>query len=172
MRLQPRDLTVARVSDGLELRAPGLGPVILTRAPVWHPQARTSPLSVFAPPYAHRLEDDVLPLDDRTLPSRRVLLGDVVVLRRSWRVTSDTLGNLSSFAPRHLFARVPGEPKPVLVDLGNPFLVDWLRRKLTGGSGHAELTEMYPDADDLWLAGARGHHCVEFRTSFFLGGRT
>jgi hypothetical protein len=104
----------------------------------------------------------------------RVLIDDVVVCRESWRLPAgdllDQSGDGAALAaalrarglPRHLFARVATEPKPVYVDRDAPLLTHNLARLLRdvrarhGAAGTVELVEMLPGPDQLWLTDSRG----------------
>jgi hypothetical protein len=116
----------------------------------------------------------------------RLLFDDVLVERAAWRVP---VGELPSGdpdrvdylrrdlaaaldrlgCPRRVFCRLPGEPKPFLVDRQAPALLRALARALRRAadrdpSGTAVLTEMVPGPDELWLPGPDGDHCTsEFR---------
>jgi hypothetical protein len=57
--------------------------------------------------------------------------------------------------PDRVFARVPGEGKPLHVDPASP----------VGETGEVRLTEMLPGPDDLWRVGGEPH-CCEFRFAF------
>lgn len=64
--------------------------------------------------------------------------------------------------PRHVFARVPGEVKPVLVDFDSAPLVENLARMAPAGKTLA-LSEMRPGPGELWLASPEGCHTSELR---------
>jgi len=64
--------------------------------------------------------------------------------------------------PRHGFARIPGEVKPVLVDFDSPLLVENLARMVPPGKAIV-LSEMRPGPDELWLASGEGRHTSELR---------
>jgi hypothetical protein len=64
--------------------------------------------------------------------------------------------------PRHVFARVPGEVKPVVVDFDVPLLVENLARLAPPGKALA-LSEMRPGPGELWLASPEGRHTSELR---------
>jgi Lantibiotic dehydratase, N terminus len=68
--------------------------------------------------------------------------------------------------PRHVFAKIPGQPKPIYVDLEAPLLVRQLLR-LSRGAETVELTEMLPRPGQLWLEGPDGHHTSELRFAVF-----
>jgi hypothetical protein len=185
LRLAAADLSVRCEDDRLRLIAPNIGPVLFTRIPVWHPTNRDAVLSLFAPPYISRFEDEVWPreLTARQLP--RIWFGDVVAMRRTWIVEADEFSphrgpdpfshQIEAWrrqvgAPVRLFVRLPFEHKPVLVDFANPFLTEWLRRRIVNKKVSVQFVEMYPDIDDLWLRDRRGRYCIEFRLSVFLRG--
>ncbi len=65
--------------------------------------------------------------------------------------------------PRHVFARVPTETKPVFVDWASPLSLDVLCRLLRVAPS-LELTEMLPSPHQTWLADAQGAtHASECR---------
>ena len=53
--------------------------------------------------------------------------------------------------PRRFFARVPGETKPLCVDLDSPLLVEAFARMAgaTAGEGPLRLSEMLPGPEGL-----------------------
>jgi hypothetical protein len=64
--------------------------------------------------------------------------------------------------PRRLFLVVPGERKPVMLDLRSPALLD-LGRHLSGERPAVTVSELLPGPDRLWLDGPDGRHCSELR---------
>jgi hypothetical protein len=65
--------------------------------------------------------------------------------------------------PRHVFARVSGEVKPVHVDFASPLSLANLAR-LVGVEGRPlELSEMRPGPESLWLRNGGGRHTSEMR---------
>jgi hypothetical protein len=64
--------------------------------------------------------------------------------------------------PRYVFARLPDEVKPVLVDFDSPQLVENLARMARAGQ-NVVLSEMRPGPDELWLASPEGRHTSELR---------
>ncbi len=71
---------------------------------------------------------------------------------------------------RHLFARLPDEPKPFYVDLQAPLTVANLARGWLAAAGRpdaevvtVELSEMLPGPDELMLGDERGHYTSELR---------
>ncbi|MGH4008046.1 MAG: hypothetical protein ACRDTH_07785, partial [Pseudonocardiaceae bacterium] len=104
----------------------------------------------------------------------RVVVGDTVVQRASWHVPATGLAALPgveqflaarSFRrehgmPEQVFVRVPGEPKPALLDFRNPLSVGafagQLRHDPAGGTdGTPMFSEMLPGPAELWLADRR-----------------
>jgi hypothetical protein len=111
---------------------------------------------------------------------QRLLFDDVVVERESWRVPAITAPvdrsdyrclALRSWlidlgAPRHVFVRTPGAPKPILVDRDAPLLLQNLARALRQADPAAvvDIVEMLPGPGGLWLSDAAGErHTSEFR---------
>jgi hypothetical protein len=67
--------------------------------------------------------------------------------------------------PRHLFFKVPEEPKPCYLDLQSPALVEIFAKQVRHGSS-LTLTEMLPLPDQLWLEDAAGRrYTAELRTA-------
>jgi hypothetical protein len=116
----------------------------------------------------------------------RVVLGDVVIARARWVMDRDELfcpgetipeplpmlrharkAAAAAGIPRRCFLRVPGERKPVLLDLRAPALLD-LGWQLSARATEVVLTECLPGPDDLWLRGRHGRHCAELRTTMVL----
>jgi hypothetical protein len=100
-----------------------------------------------------------------------------VLLRRQWTLPAEAFDPTGTpFAaflsaqrsrqgagvPRHVFARLPGEVKPVLVDFDSPMLVENLARMAPAGK-QVVLSEMRPGAGELWHASPEGHHTSELR---------
>jgi len=115
----------------------------------------------------------------------RVTMGDLVVQRAAWRVDRHALGLADDGArgtpalftalrrarralglPERVFARIPGQPKPVFIDFRSLHSAEILDA-LMPAQGHARLTEALPDGDGLWLdPGTGAHHTAEFRFTF------
>lgn len=116
----------------------------------------------------------------------RVEIDRLVLFRETWRpeagslvltARSDEAERYAVFRawarhvglPRRTYAKVPGEPKPLFVDLDSPVLVAGLLSTLRGDGAprpDARLTfsEALPDRDDCWLRDADGARYVsEFR---------
>jgi len=89
-------------------------------------------------------------------PARRTGYGETEILVHAARAAR-RLG-----LPRRLFLAVPGERKPVMLDLRSPALLD-LGRHLSEGRPAVTLSEMLPGPDRLWLDGPDGRHCSELR---------
>jgi hypothetical protein len=64
--------------------------------------------------------------------------------------------------PRFVFARVPGERKPFLVDVMCPFALDLLKH-LARDTDTVAVEEMLPSPDELWLRDERGRYTFELR---------
>jgi hypothetical protein len=109
--------------------------------------------------------------------------GAATYQREQWEVTLDSWKNLSGFAlfaamqrvrarhglPRFVFADVPAERKPFLVDTRCPFAVDLLKH-LSPGAHAVTLEEMLPSPDELWLRDERGRYTFELRIQAQRGG--
>ncbi|MEV4534073.1 lantibiotic dehydratase [Asanoa sp. NPDC049518] len=116
----------------------------------------------------------------------RVAIGSVTVCRQSWRVPLAELADMAGRdkdpaqsrlrtwltglgLPRHVFARVPGDPKPFFVDLMAPPLADNLARAARRAAPKApagaevELVEMLPAPDELWVRLPDGSYTSELR---------
>ena len=61
--------------------------------------------------------------------------------------------------PRHLFARVASEPKPVFVDLASPPSLDVLAH-IVRRADRVDLSEMLPAPGEAWLEDAGGRRYV------------
>lgn len=72
--------------------------------------------------------------------------------------------------PERVFVHFRDEPKPVFLDFRNPLLVNWFVRKIACADHAAQITELLPDAGNLWLQDDRGHYCCEFRMTLYLDG--
>ena len=113
----------------------------------------------------------------------RLVLGRLVVKRRSWRIRAgdprpggkpaedaEAFRAMRRWArdlglPPAIFAKAPGEPKPVCIMLDAPQGAEMLAR-LFDRDEPIDLAEMSPGPDDLWLdAGPEGRVTAEFRLS-------
>ncbi|MFD7505042.1 lantibiotic dehydratase [Streptomyces sp. NPDC059850] len=121
----------------------------------------------------------------------RIRCGRVILRRASWRVPSTAFRGKRPFPgtgvadaadfhavqelrerlglPRHLFAKAPGEPKPLYLDLDAPLLVKQFCRTARAATGPVELGEMLPGPDQLWLDLEGRGHTAEFRYAVFSG---
>ena len=118
--------------------------------------------------------------------SRRVLLGELVVIRRSWLLHPQDLPTglrgqrgyhtqalvdllADRGAPRQVFIRVPGQPKPCFVDTEVPLTVAnfarlWIAAVERDPAGPPmTVTEMLPAPGELLLADDAGHYTSELR---------
>ena len=101
--------------------------------------------------------------DDAERTPRRTI-GPLVVQRAQWRVESLPFRDRDGAAawretmgiPERVFVRVPGEMKPIYVDLTSPFSVDMLLR-FAAGATRISISEMFPGPDGLWLRDAEGN---------------
>jgi hypothetical protein len=115
----------------------------------------------------------------------RVLVGDVVYQRRSWRISGRRLVPPSrkplSIAeicrsiwsaqeelqiPEHAYARGAEERKPIFVDFGNPLLVELLAHR-AGQWETVVFEEMLPGPEELWLRQEGASFCCEMRAGAF-----
>ena len=168
--IQPSNMYLEVCGGKAELRAEGFAERLrLTTPPAGGPSIRQDPLSPFA--FPRHFGGIALRARHRThLP--RIRCGRVVLCRETWRVPaaevrgqapggltggSDAAGFYAVQAlrrrlgmPRHVFAKLTTEPKPVFVDLEAPLLVRQLCR-LAKKAETIEFTEMLPDMDSLWL---------------------
>lgn len=151
---------------------------------VWHREERIelqlasgdgTVFSPFGPPAAR--QPTIRPPGAVRMP--RVRVGRCVLQRASWWFPTNALAelgrgspakryqNMIAFAdryslPRWMFLRIPGEPKPVHLDLANPLLADACVRLLAAAGGADEevrITEMLPPPP------AEGKRIQEFRLS-------
>ncbi len=187
--LSYRDLAVHCDRGRLRLYAPRVGRyLVLTAAPVGGQSARDDPLAIFSFP-RHFTGTALGSSSRRHLP--RVRMGRVVLNRESWQVPveellryrppgppihveddPDGVLRLSLYRnghalPRHVFAAVPGEVKPIYVDFDAPILVRQLWRLLRGRSGTVKISEMLPGPDELWLDADTRRRCSELRMALF-----
>ena len=115
----------------------------------------------------------------------RITIDKLVMRRESWTLQMEDLewvglrDEAARFAaarhwrarlgvPEWVFAKIPGERKPVAVDFASPLLVRMLTRNLRraqrAGYKTATLTEMLPAIEDVWLTDAQGRrYTSEFR---------
>ncbi|MGI8576785.1 MAG: hypothetical protein ACR2KG_02480 [Nocardioidaceae bacterium] len=187
LTLRAGDLRVHSSGERLELRAGPIGPIVLTRTPVWSPANRESPLDVLALPHTNRMQGQLLVWPSGTDHVPRICCAGVVLHRETWWLAPQPQWRKKSGyhleawrwlrrwriehrAPETLYVRAPGEPKPVYVDLANPILVDWLIRQLALATAPVPVSEMLPVRSSLWLHDNRGRYVSEFRLTCYLDG--
>ncbi|HSY50250.1 MAG TPA: lantibiotic dehydratase [Thermoanaerobaculia bacterium] len=103
-------------------------------------------------------------LSDDAARTPRRCLGPLVVQRAQWRVESLPFHDCEGAAtwrealgiPERVFARVPGEMKPIYVDLASPISVEMFVR-FAAGAPRVSVSEMYPGPDGLWLRDGEGN---------------
>jgi len=115
----------------------------------------------------------------------RLEVGRLVVQRELWRVPAQQLADRDErrafvqvqrvraerSLPRHVYARLSNELKPVYCDLDSPLLVRQLTRMAAGAVGAVELTEMVPGPEDLWLQRDGMGYTTEIRFTAVCGSR-
>jgi hypothetical protein len=171
-------IPIAEVSTGIEGEKPILQGRSWSSLQLYNGELTTLGHSMFSLP---RVVTPPLGLDEHT---PRITLGKAVIQRERWRLERSTLFPQryqgASFElmrdfwrasrrlglPRYLFARVPGELKPVFVDRFNYFLLE-LIDYLLPSEGTVVLSEMLPTPNQLWLQGDEGGFCAELRLSAF-----
>ncbi|CAM5588304.1 lantibiotic dehydratase family protein (plasmid) [Streptomyces viridifaciens] len=188
--LHPAQCHVVVRGGRLELRAEGVAQRLRLMAPLaGGPSIRRDPLVPFSFP-RHFGGLGLRGPGRAHLP--RIRYGRVVLQRELWRIPSGALrgwspgvhraaGDAPEFAaacrlraelglPRHGFAKIPGEPKPVFVDWTSPLLVRQLFRLARKAEGAVEFTEMLPAPDQLWLDVDGGRRTSELRCAVFSRG--
>ena len=154
------DLLVEAREDRVALRD-AHGDVVLYAGEDDHPH-----LMAFAPPPVQRF-----PLVRFGDLAPRITIGGLVAQRAAWWLEPQELTGdrnlrtsaLASFGaaqraralrglPRWVYAHVPGEPKPLCVDLDSPLAAEALASVISAGvPGPVTLREMLPEPDALWL---------------------
>jgi Lantibiotic dehydratase, N terminus len=176
--LSAETLTVRRAAGTLELAAPDGAPV---RLHARHPRSPSNWL--FGPPPV------VAPTPLRTAAhAPRVLIGDVVAWRESWRLDAEQLSELAGARhaaelvraaaalrerfglPRLVFARAQLARKPVFADLHCPTSLQHLAHHVRK-SPTARLTEMAPQPRNWWLRPAGHPVSCEWRLTLGWAGR-
>ncbi len=113
----------------------------------------------------------------------RIVLGDLVLQRESWRFDGaeipgasesdrvQAFGQVRRWAkgeglPRFIFVKTETETKPFFVDLDSVVLVaNFLRHAQEGG--RVSISEMLPDFDHAWLSDPEGRrYCSELRMCY------
>jgi len=131
--------------------------------------------------------DSLLPAALRGGDAPRLVLDDLVLRRRVWRRPAAAV-RAALAAPNEaglfrcaqtlrrelgcearVFASLSGEPKPVLVDFHDPFLLDALVNLLDRQPAGAvlRLSEMLPGPDELIARGPDGLRTAELRMGFY-----
>ncbi|WP_102867090.1 lantibiotic dehydratase [Pseudovibrio exalbescens] len=115
----------------------------------------------------------------------RIEVDEIVLQRARWILDRTELGldsgsggdtcalmtgvrraQLKTGLPEQVFAKIPGQPKPVMVDFRSPLSLEYLEA-LMPSEGHAVLTEMMPDHNGLWLdVGTGKPHTAEIRCTY------
>jgi hypothetical protein len=185
--LHPDQLYLVAHSDRVELRADGVTGRIRLMAPLaGGPSIRQDPLSPFSFP-RHFGGLGLRAVGRPHLP--RIRCGRIVLQRERWQIPADRLRGwrpagtvLSRHAAEFLaacrlreeldlpqcgFVKIPGEPKPVFVDWAAPLLVRQLFRLARKATGSVELTELFPDKEDLWLEHGGERYTSELRCAVF-----
>ncbi|MEV5549418.1 lantibiotic dehydratase [Streptomyces sp. NPDC052309] len=192
--VQPSQLYVVLRDGRLELRAHGVeGRLRLMAPPAGGPSIRQDPLS----PFAFPRHFGGAGLDAPTLEHiPRIRCDRVVLQRETWRVPAARLRGAAAFdgpagqtggeeaaefvaacrlrselgLPRHVFVKVPSEPKPIYVDWQAPLLVRQLCRLAARRDGTLEISEMLPTPGQRWLS-VHGHrYTSELRCAVFSPG--
>jgi hypothetical protein len=180
-RRQFADLVVESGPTGLRLaeRATGRGVRLIAVPFAWLRIDRRNPMTIFG--FPKRPVGSLFSLaPGEHLPE--IGFGDVVLFRRCWSVDPaelrtkhpedgflavrrlrDRLG-----LPRHVFAGIPEETKPIYVDLDSPLLVRQLSRFAATASA-VRLSEMLPGPDELWVRSRGERFTSELRFSAFAG---
>jgi hypothetical protein len=117
----------------------------------------------------------------------RITIGRLVYQRQRWDLTADDLprwqvpaGSFEEYLAAwrwktewkmsdQMFARLPGEEKPMFLDFCSPLSVDTFLRA-AAGCDRLGLDEMLPGFDDLWLEIAGERYCCELRLTAFRDG--
>ena len=150
----------------------------------------TSPLAPLVDDFAGKFfPDALLPDAARAADAPRMLVDDLTFRRQSWgRPASELHAALAGKdgallvaaqelrarlgCPATVFASLPCEPKPVLVDFDNFFLVESFahlvaRQAVDAGDAVVRLTEMLPGPDELFATGPDGPRTSELRMGFY-----
>lgn len=117
----------------------------------------------------------------------RIVVDDVAIQRRTWRRSAGAIrAALASKTEAELFARaralraelgcevhvfvsITGEPKPILVDFENVFLLEALANLVERRPDDAivKVSEMLPGPDELLARGPDGRRTAELRMGFY-----
>ena len=135
--------------------------------------------------YRKLLAVDPIELSGHRAP--RITLDEIVIRRRRWQVDSELLASCRAQPdsaallgaarrfqrqfgmPDRIFVKSPNEIKPIYIDFKSFFLVELLF-KLASEAPTLSISEMLPDAQQLWLGDAQDRrYTSEIRMSFFQG---
>ncbi|MDQ0656006.1 lantibiotic dehydratase [Paenibacillus sp. W2I17] len=115
----------------------------------------------------------------------RLMMGDVVVQRATWRITKETFWNgvypgssielfydafkyhVENRLPNEAFVKIANQPKPFYIHFDNYFLLEmW---NAFGTEEECTLSEMLPGLSETWLTkGNKQRHTAELRLSYFV----
>ena len=155
---------------------------------------REFPWRAFLGPQAGGLSSQRFRLYAPVAHRPRMTIGRLVVAREAWRLDLAPLTpwrRLSSREryvevrrlarslgwPRWIFYRLPGEPKPLYLDLDSLCFVELFARMASAaasrGISTVDITEMLPTPEQCWLSDCRGErYTSEWRMLFFRGAGT
>ena len=136
-------------------------------------------LMAFAPPPVPRLPQ--VWLGDH---APRITVGGVIAQRAAWLLDGAELTGRRDAVfgavqrlrarrglPRWVYAQVPGEPKPLCVDLDSPLAVEALASVSQAGlPGPVTVREMLPEPEALWLRSGGRAVTSELRLAMVRGG--
>ncbi|MEU0414330.1 lantibiotic dehydratase [Streptomyces griseorubiginosus] len=139
-----------------------------------------NPMEVFA--FPSRVTALAAAPERRHVP--RLMSGRVVLQRERWRIpVADVLTPTPETAflatqrlrrrlrlPRHVFAKVKSQPKPVYCDLDSPLLVRSLLGLLSRDHEDVEISEMLPGPENLWWEIDGDRRTSELRYTVFATG--
>jgi hypothetical protein len=119
----------------------------------------------------------------------RVELDGIILQREQWKLSQEQVAALLACKddrerlrcatalwdelglPEYVFAKLPGERKPVLVDPCSPYVLRSFLNLLEHRGG-AVVSEMIPSPSQLWLGAPTGRHTAELRCTFLRGGES
>jgi hypothetical protein len=117
----------------------------------------------------------------------RVVLDGIILQREQWELSPEQIAGLLACKtdaerlrratalweelglPEAVFAKLPGERKPLLVEPHSPLIMRVFLNMLEHRGG-AVLSEMVPAPSQLWLKAPSGRHTAELRCTFLRGG--
>jgi len=175
-KLPEERIAITRVMTSTEEGYPSLQAPNWPRLTLYNGELPTIAHAMFSLPRV------VPPRIDGGMHTPRIVLGKAILQREQWHLPreavlpgqyqGDSFELMRDFwrkarqlgMPRYLFVRVKSEPKPVLVDSHNYFLLELLNY-LLAREEQALFSEMLPTPDQLWLQGESGRYCAELRLS-------